>query len=93
MKATLGFFWLCVMFAACFSVVHIALSVLHGQKKKPAQQEVAASKPENENSENAKATTKANANASVTPEPVYYIVEKTRRKKSSYSKPKRIKFE
>ena len=85
MKPLLGFFWLCVLFFACFSTVHIALSVLQSVKQKPPEKEVATTAEPTEEKEKPK-TDKP-------PEPVYYIVEKTRRKKQGYSKPKRIKFD
>ena len=85
MKPLLGFFWLCVLFAACFSTVHITLSILQPAKRKSADKEMATAETPPEKKEPPK-TEKP-------PEPVYYIVEKTKRKKQSYSKPKRIKFE
>ena len=85
MKPLLGFFWLCVLFAACFSTVHITLSILQPAKRKPADKEMATAETPPEKKESTKTEKQ--------PEPVYYIVEKTKRKKQSYSKPKRIKFE
>ena len=90
MKPLLGLFWLCVMFATCFSCVHITLSILHPHKRKTAEKEIATSTPDKNEKPKPDKSAEPDKN---TPEPVYFIVEKTRRKKSSYSKPKRIKFE
>jgi len=77
----LAIFWLCVLFAACFSFVHIALYLLHYVKRAPTppKTEEASVKPKPEREKKA--------------EPVYYIVEKKSRKKNSYSTPKRIRFD
>ena len=93
MKPLLGFFWLCVMFAACFSFVHITLSVLGSVKPKPAKKEIAASNSPEPEKVKQKKTAPEKEQPQKAPEPVYYIVEKATRKKSKYSTPKRIKFE
>ena len=77
-----GFLWLVLLFAFCFSCVHLLKLARLGSdtlRKAPPP----AEKKEEEKK----------APAEQPQDPVYYIVEKkTRRPKSSYSEPKQIKF-
>ena len=78
MKA-IGLLYLVILFAACFTVVHIARLAWLGLKSTKARPEQPEEKPE-EKPEPPKV------------QPVYYIVEKKRTKKANYSSPREIKF-
>ncbi len=75
----IGILYLFLTFVVCFILVHIiklAYIGLLSVKKKP-EKPAPAPKPEKPQPK---------------PEPVYYIVEKKRAKKATYSEPKEIKF-
>lgn len=80
--AVYGILWLVFLFLACFFGVHIARLVRFGwlyQKKKDEP------KPTEEKKEK---TPEPKPSA----EPVYYIVERKRKTRQSYSEPKEIRF-
>jgi hypothetical protein len=85
MKIFLGFLWLSLLLASCFFSVIIAQRILRSagvfsSTEKPSKaQEPAQKNPAPEEK--------------TEPQPVYYIVEKKSRRKNTYSKPKRIRFE
>ncbi len=79
-QQSLGFIALLFLFAFCFLGVHI-LRITQAVKKPPPS----ADKPEQKNKESEKKPTENN-------EPIYYIVEKRRKTKSTYGEPKRISF-
>ena len=80
-SAALGVVWLTLLFGSCFLCVHIIkLARLGRQYQKQQQTPKKTEQPEK-----------------IAPppkegEPVYYIVEKKRRNKTSYGEPKRIQF-
>lgn len=79
-----GAVWLVVIFAICFIVVHGIKLALLGYRSLGKKQQTEPEK---------KAEPKPSKPAKV-PEPVYYIVEKKKKKpKVSYSEPKEIRFE
>jgi hypothetical protein len=87
-----GFFWLFILFFACFLLVHVLRVFLWGiafqkQSKTPPprkkEEEIAAAKDEKQPS---------SAKREEEPQPVYYIVERKRRSKCSYTPPKQINF-
>ena len=75
----IGAFSLLVLFGVCFLLIHIVKLIKIGwlAQKKNA--------PEQKEEEKTPAPSSAQ-------EPVYYIVERKRRTKSSYGEPKRIRF-
>lgn len=72
----IGILYLFLTFAACFILVHLVRLAYIGLKSIRKKPEPPEKKPE--------PAPKA--------QPVYYIVEKKRAKKSSYSEPKEIEF-
>jgi hypothetical protein len=86
-----GFFWLFILFFACFLLVHVLRVFLWGiafqkQSKTPPprkKEEEIAAKDEKQPS---------SAKREEEPQPVYYIVERKRRSKCSYTPPKQINF-
>ena len=75
----LGAFYLILLFCLSFAIVHLFKLAYVGFlsiKKLPEPPEKQEEKPENEQKI----------------EPVYYIVEKKRARKSTYSQPKEIQF-
>jgi hypothetical protein len=86
-----GFFWLFILFFACFLLVHVLRVFLWGiafqkQSKTPPprkKEEEIAAKDEKQPS---------SAKREEEPQPVYYIVERKRRSKCSYTPPKQIHF-
>ena len=84
----LGILWIFLLFGACFLLVHIARLVKFGwayQKKNetPAPPKEPTKPPEKEKPTPAETTPQ---------EPIYYIVEKKRRAKTSFGEPKQIRF-
>lgn len=80
-----GFFWLAFLFAVSFFGVHIAKFTLLGWKQRKNTPEKPPEKP--------REPPKEKAPPQPAPEPVYYIVEKKRRRtKPSYGEPKEIRF-
>ena len=80
--ALFGILWLAVIFSVCFLGVHIARLVKFGwlyQKKSEPP------KPAEEKQEKA-------PEPKPSAEPVYYIVERKRKSRQSYSEPKEIRF-
>ena len=80
--AALGVVWLTLLFGACFLCVHILKLAKLGREYQKERQLKAQTPPEPQ-----KTAPPANEG-----EPVYYIVEKKRRSKSSFTEPKRIHF-
>lgn len=84
------------MFTLCFFGVHIAKIAMRGWR---VYDETAASKTDEKSPDNSpektpvKSAEQKTDSAQNTPEPVYYIVEKKRRRsKASYGEPKEIRF-
>lgn len=80
-----GIIWLVVLFGVCFLLVHTARLVRFGQKYRKLQNPP----PREEKKEPPAPEKKA---PPPTGEPVYYIVERKKRTKSTFSEPKRIDF-
>ncbi len=80
----LGIVWLTLLFIVCFLGVHIARLVKFGwlYQKQPTQE-----KPKPPEQSEKKAPEKTPS-----AEPVYYIVERKRKTRQSYSEPKEIRF-
>ena len=81
------------LFVFCFAIVHLFKLASLGrkfQKQSNTSQKTSPTptQPQNE----AKSESKEKQSSSQTPEPVYYIVERKRRTKSSFGNPKRIHF-
>lgn len=91
----LGIFWLVFLFGACFLFVHTARLAKIGREyqkqtlKRSAKQEEEQKQEQAEKSEN---TEKQKPSPQAEREPIYYIVEKKRRAKTSFSEPKEIRF-
>ena len=76
-----GAFALVLIFSLCFLAVHIVKLIKLGwQTQYPAEQ---ANEPKKEDEPKPKESE---------PQPVYYIVERKRRAKTTFSEPKRIDF-
>ena len=83
-RAGAGVIWALVLFLICFFAVHISrLASLGRQAQKRMQQDAPPPKPNQEPEKKA---------PQPSGEPIYYIVEKKRRAKTSFSQPKEIKF-
>lgn len=78
-----GLVWLGVLFGVSFCLVLIAKLVYFGRVYQKQQSQ--PSTPQ-------KTEEKQNSPAQKTEEPVYYIVERKKRVKSSFSEPKQIRF-
>ena len=83
--AALGFVWLTVLFLLCFFAVHFIRLAKFGQQWRKTQAEKDEPKPAPPQEEK-KTPPKESG------EPIYYIVERKRRTKSSFGEPKRINF-
>ena len=89
--AGLGILSILLLFLFSFFIVHLVLlarlGLLYQQEKSREEQAITEDKsPDNDK------TAESNDQDTPTPEPVYYIVEKKRKTKASYSTPKQIKF-
>lgn len=89
-----GIFWLIFLFLFCFFGVHIAKLAKLGRKYQRQQDGgTKTDKPDEKNvvqkEQNAQQKPSPPQSAG---EPIYYIVERKRRSKSSFSPPKEIKF-
>ena len=87
----LGILWLFLLFGACFLLVHIARLVKFGWKYHKGNDAPASS---TEPAKPAKPPEKEKPTPTGNPpqEPIYYIVEKKRRAKTSFGEPKQIRF-
>lgn len=86
----LGAIWLLILFLFCFLGVHIAQLAKFGWKFFS----VKADEPAKAQAKEPTAPPEKKAPASQTQEPVYYIVErKKKRPKSNYGEPKPIRFQ
>lgn len=78
--ATIGILYLILIFAACFTVVHVIklayIGFLSLRKKKTEPKSEPKPKPKPEKKQG----------------PIYYIVEKKRARRATYSEPKEIQF-
>ena len=81
----LGAVWLIFLFLLCFFAVHFIRLAKLGQRWREEQTQKKEQKPAPEKEE--KQTPPNN-----TGEPIYYIVERKRRTKSSFGEPKQIRF-
>ena len=94
----IGILWLTLLFILCFLAIHVAKLARIGKRHlKDDNQKPQEKSGENVSSSPQKTPTQPTSSApSVSPqssaEPVYYIVERKRRTKSSFSEPKQIKF-
>ena len=79
------------LFLFCFTIVHLFKLASLGRKFQKQSKNVPKSAPTPAPSEQ-KSENKENENPSFSPEPVFYIVERKRRTKSSFGEPKRIHF-
>lgn len=84
----LGMAWLTLLFLLCFVLVHTVRLVRFGQKycKTQNAKTAPAPTPVKENSAQEKTPPAPSG------EPIYYIVERKKRPKSTYTEPKRIDF-
>jgi hypothetical protein len=83
------------LLAFCFAIVHFFILASLGrkfQKQSNAQRKCAQAPTPTQPQSEIKNENKEKQNSSQTPEPIYYIVERKRRTKASFSEPKRIKF-
>jgi hypothetical protein len=95
-----GFFWLFILFSLCFVGVHVARLARIGKEhlaaqKRSSKNPPASNEPKKETSKprDEKSPTTPPTSSTPAPEPVYYIVERKRRRtRESYSEPKEIKF-
>ena len=85
----LGIFWLCFLFAFCFLFVHTARLAKIGRE---FQKQTIKKEREQEQLKQSEPTEKQTPPPQTQREPVYYIVEKKRRAKTSFSDPKEIRF-
>lgn len=83
-----GMAWLALLFLLCFALVHTVKLVRLGQKycKTQNAKNAPAPAPQKENTAQEKTTPTPSG------EPIYYIVERKKRPKSTYTEPKRIHF-
>ena len=83
-RAGAGVVWAVALFILCFFAVHIArLAILGRQAQKRMEQDQTPQQPAQQPEKKA---------PQPSGEPIYYIVEKKRRAKTSFSAPKEIKF-
>lgn len=96
-----GIFWLLALFIICFFGVHIArlahIGWIHRESQKnssdPSRRHDPPKPPEPKQSNTKQPESKPPESRPAPPEPVYYIVERKRRRpKANYSEPKEIKF-
>lgn len=82
-----GIFWLVILFIFCFLFVHTARLARLGLKYRAEKntQNTDEKKPDTP-------TEKKEAPAPQTQEPIYYIVERKKKARASYSEPKQIRF-
>ena len=85
----LGIFWVCFLFAFCFLSVHVARLAKIGRE---FQKQNATKEQNEEPKEQEEPTKKQTPPPQTQREPIYYIVEKKRRAKTSFSEPKEIRF-
>ncbi|MBQ8291470.1 MAG: hypothetical protein IJX88_03040 [Clostridia bacterium] len=78
----LGIPYLCILFIFCFLGVHILHLARLGLKYQANPKEKKEEKPKEEQK----------APAEQPQEPIYYIVERKKKTRSSYSEPKQIRF-
>ncbi len=82
-----GIFWLIILFIFCFLFVHTArlarLGLRYRAEKNATPAEEKPPEPKEE---------KKQAPAQTTQEPIYYIVERKKKTRASYSEPKQIRF-
>ena len=87
----LGVLWLVLLFLLCFFFVHFIRLAQFGQNWRKLNdrknEEKAQNEEKNSSQENEKKTPPEPSG-----EPIYYIVERKRRTKSSFSEPKQIRF-
>lgn len=81
----IGFLSLSVLLALCFILVHVARLARLGRRYQK-QQHQTSTPQETPQAEKQSSTEKKSE------EPVYYIVERKRRVKSSFTEPKQIRF-
>lgn len=82
-RAGAGVIWALVLFIICFFAVHITRLANLGRQAQKRMQQDSPPKPTEEPEKKA---------PQPSGEPIYYIVEKKRRAKTSFSPPKEIKF-
>ena len=80
--ASAGFLWIGFLFGLCFLLVHLAKLVKLGWAHRTTPPKATPTSEKEEKK----------APASTPQEPVYYIVEKKRRAKTSFGEPKQIRF-
>ena len=78
-----GFFWLALLFALCFGLILLIKLAKLGR---------AYQKQQSNPKEQEKTDEKESPSAQKTEEPIYYIVERKKRVKSTFSQPKQIRF-
>ncbi len=89
----LGILWLALLFVLCFLGIHVAKLARIGNKHlKNETQKPQEKSGEDTSSSPQKSATQTSSTPLGAGEPVYYIVERKRRTKSSFSEPKQIKF-
>ena len=82
-----GIFWLVILFIFCFLFVHTARLARLGLKYRAEKRTQTAEEKPPEKKEETK-----QAPAQTTQEPIYYIVERKKKTRASYSEPKQIRF-
>jgi hypothetical protein len=83
--SALGFLWLSLLFLLCFSLVHLVRLAKFGRVYQKQQQTKKTEPPPKP--PETKTPPKPQSG-----EPIYYIVERKRRAKTSFSEPKPIQF-
>lgn len=89
MNTFLGIFWILFLFTFCFFAVHfIKLAQIGGKQLKASKTPPATKEEPPKKAEEKKQTPPSESER----EPIYYIVERKRKSKSSFSAPKEIRF-
>ena len=89
LSAALGIFWLILLFVLCFIGVHV-LRLAHMGQLYRKQETQTPEPPKGEKEE--KPASAPEAPPQTQNEPIYYIVERKKRVKSSLGEPKQIRF-
>ncbi len=92
LSSTFGIFWLVLLFALCFAAVHLIKLARLGNAYRKARRHAQEEKGANDNAPTPAPTQREEPPQNKEVEPVYYIVERKKRTKSSFSAPKQIRF-
>ncbi len=84
-QTALGILGAVLLFIFCFSLVHLARLVKFGWRYQAQNQEKLKEQPQQKPAQEP-------PKKQETPAPIYYIVERKRKAKTSYTEPKQIRF-